>query len=60
MTRLLCADPVDELSSRVGQLATDDDLARQKAATSIQKCYRGHIVRKAYKLYRCAAVQACL
>jgi IQ calmodulin-binding motif len=56
---LLCdADAMEQLSSRIGQLATDDDLAKQRAATSIQKHFRGHVVRKAYKLYRCSACQS--
>ena len=39
-------------AAKLGKAMTDEELALHAAATRIQAHFRGHVVRKAYKLYR--------
>jgi hypothetical protein len=42
----------EKLQARLGRVVTDEEAAKIAAATRIQAHYRGHVVRKAMKLYR--------
>jgi hypothetical protein len=43
---------MERLTARLGKVMTDENVSKDAAATRIQAHYRGHIVRKAYKLYK--------
>lgn len=49
---VVCAEEMADITARMGAVTTDADAARAAAATRIQAHYRGHVVRRAYKLYR--------
>jgi hypothetical protein len=48
----LCAAAMEEITKRVGTLTTTEDAEKAAAATRIQAHFRGHVVRKAFKLYQ--------
>jgi hypothetical protein len=43
---------MEDLIARVGKLMTDKEASKDAAATCIQAHYRGHVVRKAFKIYK--------